>query len=320
HAAANLRDYVQDGGHLAMSFFSGIVDAEEHILLGGYPAPLADLLGVRVIDWFPLPADTRLAVRFEDGSPAEGELWSELIEPAGAEVLATFAAGSLAARPAVTRNHFGKGTATYLGTRLDRGTMSRLLRLVCGAAGVNPVIEAPPGVEAVSRGEFTFRLNHGDSAANVELGPEKGGTIQFGARDVAIELTRAGISWRAHMDGMTDAGCVDRPLPYDPGHNPFACCGGACPSRVVPISGLAGDLGGKTPRFSWITPYRCHDTHDCDVSVGDAWLRQQVDQITASDAWKSGGGLFITWDEHDSNVDTRALTLVMAPGRSHGSN
>jgi len=185
-AAANLRDYVQDGGHLAMSFFSGIVDAEEHILLGGYPAPLADLLGVRVIDWFPLPADTRLAVRFEDGSPAEGELWSELIEPAGAEVLATFAAGSLAARPAVTRNHFGKGTATYLGTRLDRGTMSRLLRLVCGAAGVNPVIEAPPGVEAVSRGEFTFLLNHGDSAANVELGPEKGGTIQVGARDVAI--------------------------------------------------------------------------------------------------------------------------------------
>ena len=101
-------------------------------------------------------------------------------------MLATFAAGSLAARPAVTRNHFGKGTATYLGTRLDRGTMSRLLRLVCGAAGVNPVIEAPPGVEAVSRGEFTFLLNHGDSAANVELGPEKGGTIQVGARDVAI--------------------------------------------------------------------------------------------------------------------------------------
>jgi len=83
---------------------------------------------------------------------------------------------------------------------------------------------------------------------------------------------------------------------------------------------LAGDLGGKTPRFSWITPDRCHDTHDCDVSVGDAWLRQQVDQITASDAWKSGGVLFITWDEDDSNGDNRVLTLVIAPGMSHRSS
>ncbi|TMF36536.1 MAG: hypothetical protein E6I27_12870 [Chloroflexi bacterium] len=139
-------------------------------------------------------------------------------------------------------------------------------------------------------------------------------------QDIGSELTRAGISWRAYMDGMTDAGCLDSPLPYDPGHNPFAFYGGACPSNVVPISELAGDLGGKTPRFSWITPDRCHDTHDCDVSVGDAWLRQQVDQITASDAWKSGGVLFITWDEDDSNGDNRVLTLVIAPGMSHRSS
>src|SRR5438034_4356807 len=119
-------------------------------------------------------------------------------------------------------------------------------------------------------------------------------------RDIGTQLTAAGVSWRAYMDGMTDAGCIDSPVPYDPGHNPFAFYGGACPSNVVPIDKLAGDLAGDTPRFVWITPDRCHDTHDCEVAVGGAWLRPQAGEITASTAWKSDGVLFVTWDEDDN--------------------
>ena len=134
-------------------------------------------------------------------------------------------------------------------------------------------------------------------------------------RDIGTQLTAAGITWRAYMDGMTDAGCIDSPTPYDPGHNPFAFYGGACPSNVVPIDKLAGDLAGNTPRFVWITPDRCHDTHDCDVAVGDEWLRQQVGEITASTAWKSDGVLFVTWDEDDNTGgDNQVLTLVVTPG------
>jgi phospholipase C len=138
--------------------------------------------------------------------------------------------------------------------------------------------------------------------------------------DLGNQLTKAGISWRAYMEGMTDAGCIDSPVPYDPGHNPFAFYGGACPSNVVPHTALASDLAGSTPRFVWITPDRCHDTHDCRVSVGDQWLQQEVPLITASQAWKSNGVLFITWDEDDGSADNRVLTLVIAPGMSHKSS
>jgi phospholipase C len=138
--------------------------------------------------------------------------------------------------------------------------------------------------------------------------------------DIGNQLTRAGITWRAYMEGLTAAGCLDSPLPYDPGHNPFAFFGGACPSNVVPHTALASDLAGSTPRFVWITPDRCHDTHDCRVSVGDQWLRQEVQQITASQAWKSNGALFITWDEDDGSADNRVLTLVVAPGMGHQSS
>lgn len=138
--------------------------------------------------------------------------------------------------------------------------------------------------------------------------------------DLGTQLTTANVSWRAYMEGLTDGGCLDSPVPYDPGHNPFAYYGGRCPSNVVPLTNLAGDLNGATPRFVWITPDMCHDSHNCGVSVGDSWLEQEVGQITASTAWKSGGVLFITWDEDDGSADNRVLTLVLAPGVTHRSS
>jgi len=136
-------------------------------------------------------------------------------------------------------------------------------------------------------------------------------------QDLGTQLTNAGISWRAYMEGLTSAGCLDSPLPYDPGHNPFAFYGGQCPPNVVPLSALRGDLAGSTPRFVWITPDRCHDTHECPVSAGDDWLRGQVKAITTSAAWQKSGVLFITWDEDDGSADNRVLTLVVAPGLGH---
>jgi len=134
--------------------------------------------------------------------------------------------------------------------------------------------------------------------------------------DLGTQLTAAGVSWRAYMDGMT-AGCLDSPVPYDPGHNPFAFYGGACPTNVVPLTSLDADLKGNTPLFTWITPDMCHDEHSCAVSVGDDWLRQTVGQIMASKAWSANGILFITWDEDDGSQDNQVLTLVVMPGGGH---
>lgn len=136
-------------------------------------------------------------------------------------------------------------------------------------------------------------------------------------QDLGTQLTTANISWRAYMEGLTDAGCLRSPVPYDPGHNPFAFYGGACPSNVVPFTSFAADISGSTPRFVWITPDRCHDTHDCSADTGDQWLSQVVPQITDSAAWKDNGVLFITWDEDDGSADNRVLTLVIQPGTSH---
>jgi acid phosphatase len=135
---------------------------------------------------------------------------------------------------------------------------------------------------------------------------------------IGNQLTSAGVSWRAYMEGLTSAGCLDSAVPYDPGHNPFAFYGGRCPSNVVPFTSFAADLGGNmTPLFSWISPDMCHDQHNCDVSVGDDWLRQTVGLITQSKAWSANGVLFVVWDEDDHTANNRVLSLVISPHQGH---
>jgi hypothetical protein len=137
------------------------------------------------------------------------------------------------------------------------------------------------------------------------------------AADLGHELTAAGITWRAYMEGLTDRGCLDSPFPYDPGHNPFAFYGGACPPNVLPLTSLSGDLTGNAPSFTWIGPDDCHNGHSCSTSVADEWLSQTVNLITQSAAWNHHGVLFITWDEDDGSADNHVLTLVVEPGMKH---
>ena len=132
-----------------------------------------------------------------------------------------------------------------------------------------------------------------------------------GAADLGSQLTTAGITWRAYMEGLTaDGGCMRSPYPYALKHNPFAYYGGACPPNVVPLEGLDSDLAGATPSFVWITPGLCHDGHDCDLDVAGAWLDGLVTRIVSSDAWRSGGALFIVWDE-GSGGDTNLVPLIV---------
>ena len=134
------------------------------------------------------------------------------------------------------------------------------------------------------------------------------------AAGIGAQLSTAGIGWRAYMDGLTDAGCLRSPYPYALKHNPFAYYGGGCPPNVVPIGALDADLAGVTPSFVWITPDLCHDGHDCAIDTAGAWLDGMVSRIVSSDAWRTGGTLFIVWDEGDGFSDLVPLIVVTKDG------
>jgi phosphatidylinositol-3-phosphatase len=132
------------------------------------------------------------------------------------------------------------------------------------------------------------------------------------AGGIGAQLTAAGVSWRAYMEGLTSAGCMRSPYPYALKHNPFAYYGGSCPENVVALDALDADLARDTPNFVWITPGLCHDGHDCPLSEAGPWLDDLISRIVASGAWRDHGVLFIVWDEGDGRSNVVPL-IVASP-------
>ncbi|MDI1463804.1 beta-galactosidase [Catellatospora sp. KI3] len=155
-AAKNLCRYVESGGHLLVSYFSGIVDEHETVHPGAYPGALREVLGLSVEEFHPLRAGE--AVALGDGST--GAVWSERVRPAGAVPVVEFAAGPDAGHPAVTRHDLGRGTAWYVATAVDR--LRPLLARALDAAGVRRPSGLPDELEYVRRGDVVFLINHGE--------------------------------------------------------------------------------------------------------------------------------------------------------------
>ncbi|HKT01722.1 MAG TPA: beta-galactosidase [Rugosimonospora sp.] len=196
--AANLKSYVDGGGTVLVGAYSGIVDEYDRARLGGYPGAFADLLGIRVEEFFPLLSGQHVAL--SDGGT--GTIWAERGRATTATVLATHLDPPVPGCPALTRNRYGTGTAWYLGTRLPEPDLARLIRDVSEQAGVRPVLlggnALGPDVEAVRRRHpdgtsYLFLLNHGDHTIRVPAtgtdmltGDEIGSILTLPAGGVAV--------------------------------------------------------------------------------------------------------------------------------------
>ncbi len=181
---ARLTSYVEQGGHLVTTYFSGIVDENDHIILGGYPGALRELLGIRVEEFAPLLDGE--SVSLDNGTVAT--LWTdrmEVTDPA-VKVLARYASGQQAGRPAITHRPVGaRGSASYVSTRLGPAGLAPLIDELASAAGLES--ELPERLRgavelAVRRNdsdEFWFLVNL--SGEPVEVGGVEGEVITAAA-------------------------------------------------------------------------------------------------------------------------------------------
>ncbi|WP_062214855.1 beta-galactosidase [Streptomyces sp. NBRC 109706] len=169
--AKELTCFVERGGHLVTTYFSGVVDENDHAWLGGYPGALRDLLGIRIEEFGPLLPDE--SVRLDDGGT--GTLWTDRISVVDPEVsvLAGYRDGAQAGRPAITRRAVGHGSAAYVSTRLGAsGLPAVLARLLAGAGVESELPEDLRGrVELVVRGTggsaYWFLINRTDEAVGL---------------------------------------------------------------------------------------------------------------------------------------------------------
>ncbi|MFJ1735286.1 beta-galactosidase [Streptomyces sp. NPDC088254] len=202
--AKELTRYAEQGGHLVTTYFSGVVDQNDHVWLGGHPGALRELLGIRVEEFGPL-LDGQ-SVELDDGGT--GTLWTDQVDVADddTEVLVRYRTGTHAGRPAVTRRVTERGSASYVSTRLGVDGLVPLLPRLLEPAGVRSELpaEVRGRVELTVRRSaserFLFLVNRTDAAVPVTgldgevlLGArDEGGALVLGPREVAVLRRPAG--------------------------------------------------------------------------------------------------------------------------------
>jgi phosphatidylinositol-3-phosphatase len=149
-------------------------------------------------------------------------------------------------------------------------------------------------------------------------------------------LKNAGISWKSYQENITGTACpLANAYPYAVKHNPQAYFDDVtnhddphsayCIAHERPLTKLATDLAkNKVAHFSFITPNVCNDMHDSCAPVhdmilqGDTWLANHVPAILASQAFRQGGVLFITWDEAEAGDGPIGMIVLSPFAKGHG--
>jgi beta-galactosidase len=191
--ADKLEKFVEAGGALITTFFSGIVDENDLVKLGGYPGELRKLLGIWAEEIDALLPSQRNRIVLQGGASGlkpeyECGMICDLIHSEGAEVKAVFGDDFYSGMPALTVNKFGAGEAWYLATSPEPAFMRDWLPQLCATRGIAPQIPATPeGVETTLRVkngiEYLFVLNHNEESVTVDLG-ERSGTELISGREL----------------------------------------------------------------------------------------------------------------------------------------
>lgn len=164
--------FTRAGGHLLVTYFSGVTDEHDHVRIGGYPGAFRDLLGVRADEFRPLLAGQEVTVAGAGLPAMTGTLWTEPVVAGDADVLATYTGGPSDGFAAVTRATRGEGAAWYVSTELDPAGRRAVVDALTGAAGVAAPVPSTAGIEVVVRhtdhAEFVFAINHTSEDGSVD--------------------------------------------------------------------------------------------------------------------------------------------------------
>lgn len=203
--ADRLKQFVKNGGTFVTTFFSGIVDENDLVTLGGYPGELRDLVGIWAEEIDALePSNYNQIVMNDKKGSMSGEykcnLLFDLIHAETAEVLATYGSDFYQGMPVITKNKYGKGRAYYIASSPEQAFVQDFVDTISEEHGIEGELQSAEGVEIVAREKNNkktlFVMNHNPEEATFETGDKSykdaltgdiyQGTISIKAKDTII--------------------------------------------------------------------------------------------------------------------------------------
>ncbi|MGD3110822.1 alkaline phosphatase family protein [Streptomyces sp. YGL11-2] len=142
------------------------------------------------------------------------------------------------------------------------------------------------------------------------------------APNLASELIAAGKSWASYNESLPSQGSTTCSSgDYAQKHNPWFGFSNVPTDTAMTMDQFPSDYS-TLPKVSFVIPNLCNDMHDCSVSTGDSWLK---DNLSAYADWAKSHNsiLAITYDEDNRLAGNRIPTLLygehVAPGSTSGA-
>jgi beta-galactosidase len=201
NVAANIKEFVSNGGTFITTFFSGYVDENDLVKLGGYPSELRDLLGIWVEELDALPLEMTNSIQMNsalNGFHLEYKcnMLFDIINLEGAAPLSLYGSDFYKGKPVFTVNSYGKGNAYYIGSDPESKFIDDFVGFLDSEKSLSLDFETKEGVEITKRckdhKEIFFILNHNKESINLSL--KEGLFIDL--------LTKEKVSGQINLNGM----------------------------------------------------------------------------------------------------------------------
>ena len=179
--AEKVRTFVENGGILITSYWSGIVDDTDRCYLGGTPHGLMDVLGLRsteidgLYDWEEnqMVPETGNQLGLTDTYICKN--LCDLVELRGAKPLMTYGSDFYQGYPCLTVNTFGKGNAWYVAADADEkfyaDFLGKVVKDSCVSSGISE--EIPDALEITVRERDNIKYyiyqNYGTQAVKIPV-------------------------------------------------------------------------------------------------------------------------------------------------------
>ncbi len=184
-----IRNFVEGGGTLIMTYWSGIVDENDRAILGGTPHGLMDVLGLRfeeIDGLYENDSNEMVPVTgnsLEINSKYTCNKLCELVKTENAEILMTYGSDFYEGKPVLTKNQYKNGEAYYICSDGEQGFFDELCRNIAYKKKLYRSIpaEIPNGIAISERtkngNRYIFIQNYNDYEVTMDL---TGETVMFG--------------------------------------------------------------------------------------------------------------------------------------------
>ncbi|MCC3316717.1 MULTISPECIES: alkaline phosphatase family protein [Nocardia] len=140
-----------------------------------------------------------------------------------------------------------------------------------------------------------------------------------GVDNLGTRLAAAGHSFAGYAESMPTPGytaCTGSNGLYARKHNGWVNFDNVAASANQPLAAFPADYS-RLPTISFVNPNMCNDMHDCPVSAGDAWLRDNLGRY-ADWAKANRSLLVVTFDEDEGTAANHIPTIFFGAGVAPG--